>query len=269
MRIGSLVIYPIKSCRGVEVNVAEVTRYGLRDDRRWMLTDPRGRFLSQRTAPALARIATAIVDDALLLAVDGDPARSLRLPRELRDGPRRSVEVWRSRVEAIAHAEGSSFVSQFLGRPAELVYLPDDVERAVEAPYAEPNDVVSFADAFPFLLASVASLRDLNTRLGAPVTMRRFRPNLVVEGARPFDEDAWVRLRIGELTFRAPKPCARCVVVDLDPETGARASDVLGVLATFRKRDGGVHFGVNLIADGVGTLCVGDEIEVTERSDGT
>jgi uncharacterized protein len=174
---------------------------------------------------------------------------------------RRDVQVWSSRVAALVHDAGSAWLSDALGRRCQLVYMPDDVERAVNPLRGRPGDVVSFADGYPFLLIGQGSLDDLNGRMSAPLPMIRFRPNLVVEGAAAFAEDGWPRVRIGAVTFRNVKPCDRCVMTTVDPETGNKGAEPLRTLATYRAWGGAVWFGVNLIAENTGTLRVGDAVE--------
>ncbi|HQN40865.1 MAG TPA: MOSC domain-containing protein, partial [Pseudomonadales bacterium] len=142
--------------------------------------------------------------------------------------------------------------------------LPDSSRRPVDPRYATASDQVSFADGFPLLLIGAASLDELNSRLDQPVSMRRFRPNLVVSGGAAFAEDGWRRLRIGTITFRVAKPCARCAIPGIDPDSGQTTAEPLRTLARFRRRDGVIYFGQNLLHDGPGTLTVGDPVELLE-----
>ena len=143
--------------------------------------------------------------------------------------------------------------------------MPADTIRPVNPAYGRPGDHVSFADGYPALLASEASLADLNSRLAAPVPMNRFRPNLVVDGTEAFAEDGWSRIRIGEVVFRVVKPCDRCVVTTIDQKTGKAGKEPLRTLSRYRKKDGKVYFAQNLIPDAPGTLRRGDPVEVLER----
>jgi uncharacterized protein YcbX len=174
------------------------------------------------------------------------------------------VRVFHDRVQACElDGEAGAFFSRALGRPARLVYMPDDTLRAVHRDYAEPHDVVSFADGFPYLLASESSLEALNTRLAQRVPMNRFRPNLVVSGAEAFAEDRWTRIRIGAVPFEVRKPCTRCAIITTDQERGERAGkEPLAVLADFHGWQGKAAFAQNLLCRGTGTLRVGDEVEV-------
>ncbi len=226
--------------------------------------DGAGTFASQRTLPELARVTTAIEGDALRLDAPGMPP--LRVPLELPGGARRDVVVWKSTCAALsAGPEAAGWLGAYLGAPHELVYMPDSTERAVDADYGRAGDVVSFADAFPVLIASTSSLDDLNAKLGSPVPMNRFRPSVVVRGAPAWDEDTWRVVAVGGATMRVVKTCGRCTVITVDQDTGQRGAEPLRTLATFRTQQGSVNFAVNAIPDGELTLRVGDAIEIVER----
>ncbi len=247
MRLQQIVRYPIKSCRGTDVPRARVGARGLEHDRRWMVVDAAGRFVTQRTAPRLAQVDVALEGDRL--RVSHPTQADLVLPALLHDGPRAAVEVWGSPVEACVDREGSAWMSALLGDPLRLVCMPDDAKRPVDPAYGRDGDIVSFADGFPLLLTSESSLDDLSRRAGMPLEMSRFRPNLVVAGAPAWAEDGWPELEVGPLRFRAPKPCARCVITTLDPRTGEAGKEPLRTLASFRRREGGVMFGINLVPE--------------------
>jgi uncharacterized protein YcbX len=258
IRLSALFVYPVKACRGIRVERAEVAERGFACDRRWMITDDSGTFVTQREVPRLALVRTEI--GAASLRLDAPGAGEVEIPLADPEGKRCRVRVWRHEGAAVAHAEGSAFFSRFLGAPHRLVYMPDDVRRAVNPEHARPGDVVSFADGYPFLLASQSSLADLNARLARPIEIERFRPNLVIAGAPPYAEDDFTRLEIGGVRFRAAKRCDRCAVTTVDPRTGERGPEPLATLATFRKQAGKVWFGVNLVHEGRGTVRVGDEV---------
>jgi len=260
--LSSLWVFPVKSCRGVRVDAAEVGPGGLRFDRRWMVVDAGGRFVTQREEPRMVLLQCALEGpDIVVRAPD---ASAIRLPELLSTGPRVPVRVWGDDVSAIEHDDGSRFFTQALGRPVRLVCMPEASLRPVDPKRARPGDAVSFADGYPMLLASEESLASLNALLEAPVTMERFRPNLVVRGvSHAHAEDEWPTFRIGEVSFRGLKPCARCVVTTVDPETAARGKEPLRALAKQRAREGEVFFGMNVVHDRVGgRLRVGDAVEV-------
>jgi uncharacterized protein YcbX len=253
--------YPIKSCRGEALAAAALSPKGLPHDREWMVVDERGLFVTQRTEGRLARVVPTLTASALV--VDAPDARTLVVPLE--PGPRtttRTVTVWRDTLEAFDEGpEAAAWFSALLGQPCRLVRQRPDCAR--QAGRKAPGAPVSFADAYPLLVTSEASLADLNTRLAAPVPMRAFRPNLVLSGAAPWAEDGWRSLAVAEARLEAVKPCARCVIPSLDPDTGRPAHDgLLRVLNALRPGPDGPLFGVNLAVSTVGEVAVGDEVAV-------
>jgi uncharacterized protein YcbX len=258
--VSALYVYPIKSCRGVRVAEWPVVERGFEADRRWMIVNAAGTFVTQREVPRLALVTTALDGESLRIAASG--LRSLVVPRNYDSGKTRTVRVWNDQSLACTHSEGSVWFSQFLGAPHELVYMPDAQRRQVNPARAQPGDIVSFADGYPFLLISEASLADLNRRLSEPVPMERFRPNIVVSGSEPFAEDEFSRVRLGDISFRGVKRCDRCSVTTVDLETGERSKEPLRTLATFRLQDSKVWFGMNLIHDDRGLLRVGDRVQL-------
>jgi uncharacterized protein len=256
VKLSGLFIYPIKACAGVALERAAVVERGLDADRRYMIVDRNGRFVTQRELPQLCLVQTSL--DGERLAISAPGVGSISLPRTLDDGERIQFRVWNSQGSALRHAEGSRWFSELLRDEMQLVYMPDFERRAVNPARARPGDLVSFADAYPFLLISEESLADLNARLDEPLEMRRFRPNLVISGAEPYAEDHMTSLRIGSVSFRGVKRCDRCSVTTVNPETGERGKEPLRTLAQYRLEDGKVWFGMNLIHDDQGQLAVGD-----------
>jgi uncharacterized protein YcbX len=261
VRISGLFVYPVKGCRGIAVAEAAVTERGLANDRRWMVVDRQGRFVSQRTHPRLALVAVETGEDHLKVCGLGAPALTVRLDKN--HGRRRTVGIWDDAVEAVSEgAEAAGWFSRFLNLECDLVYMPEGTRRQVDPARSRRGDVVGFADAFPFLLLSEGSLTELNRRLSCPVPMDRFRPNIVVDGCSPHAEDGWRSVHAGGVTFRVAKPCARCVVTTVDQATGERGEEPLRTLATYRERDGKILFGQNLVHDGLGCLRLGDRCDV-------
>lgn len=262
LTLSTLTRYPLKSARGESLQQAWTDRFGLAGDRRWMLVDGQGQFLSQRQLPALCRLeALPSADDGeLLLSWRG---QSMAVPRPAADAGALEVTIWSDRVRARpAAAQASTWLSERLGQAVRLVYLPDSARRAVDPDLAPSGDLVSFADGFPLLLIGQSSLDDLNRRLPTPVPMDRFRPNLVIAGAMPFEEDRWRRLRVGDATLSLVKPCSRCVIPSIDQHTAERDPAINRVLAGYRRRDGVIYFGVNaLVSPGV-LLQSGDPVEI-------
>jgi len=266
MHLSSLYRFPLKSAAGESLQRCASDSLGLLGDRRWMVVAAgTGRFLTQRILPRMALLqAHWQGDTALKLAAPGMPELLVRVPD---DKTMRCVQVWSANpVVPDAGETAAAWLSDFLGQACRLVYLPEDDGIQVDLDYARLGERTAFSDGFPFLLIGQASLDDLARRVGRPLEMLRFRPNLVVSGAEPYAEDGWKRIRIGQLTFRVVKPCSRCVIPTLDPATGERAPDrePLNTLLSYRKGPGGVFFGQNLIAEGRGELEVGMPVEPLE-----
>ncbi|MEE9492194.1 MAG: MOSC domain-containing protein [Gammaproteobacteria bacterium] len=263
MQVTEINIYPVKSTRSIALQHCDVEMRGLQYDRRWMLVDGDNRFVTARQQPMLATVETAITDNALTIRAEGRDA--LMLPLQPESIKQMEVTVWRSVVNSVAIDErADEWFSDFLGQSVRLVMMPDTVNREVDQDYGQSGDHVSFADGFPLLLISAASLDDLNTRLNAPVSMRRFRPNIVVSGCDPYAEDSWKEIRINGVVFVGVKACSRCIFTTIDPATGIKSPDQepLRTLATYRKQKGGVFFGQNLIPRKTGVIHVGDEVIV-------
>lgn len=262
--LSELNLYPIKSAAGIPLQTAQVERRGLRGDRRWLVTDPQGMFQTQRSLPKMALISVAVENETLYLEAPGMPPLKVEPPLETSSVMQ--VEVWGDECKAIsASAVAHEWMSQYLGIDCRVVYMPEDSIRLVDQEYAtDPTDHVSFADGFPFLLISQASLDDLNQRLESPLPMNRFRPNFVVTGCTSFAEDTWKRIRIGTMEFHLVKPCSRCIVTTVNQQTADRGQEPLRTLAQYRMRDGKISFGQNLISVGEGQISVGDEVEVLE-----
>lgn len=268
--IRDLYVYPLKSGAGIRLDAVTLDGMGFSGDRRWMVVDEAGTFLSQRTLPRMALVRPAGTGSPLVLDAPGMPPLSIAIPAA---GSRVEVTVWNDRCEAIeCSPDASAWMRSFLGVACRLVYSPDDMDRRVDPTYAQAGDSVGFADGFPLLLIGQASLDDLNTRLVAnrqmTVPMERFRPNVVVQGGAPYSEDEWEHLTVGPATVRLDvvKPCARCATVVVDQSTGARGHEPLKTLAEYRRRNGSVYFGQNVIHRSGGTIKVGDPVEVHRRS---
>jgi len=268
--VAGLYIYPVKGCRGIALQRSDVTRAGFALDRRWMVVGEDGKFLSQRSHPRLCLIQSRIESGRFLLTRSGgEGAQELQLPFAWTEGPEAAVQVWRDPVCGIAFEPGSQFFSEFLGEKATLVYMPDKSLRGTNPQHSSPGDVVSFADAYPLLAVSLASLDELNQRLpeaSEALPMERFRPNLVLQGTTPFEEDVFASARVDNVTFRRARLCERCVVTTIDQDTALAGREPLRTLARFRKWDGAVWFGSNWIPDGEGQLEVGSTLEVLERA---
>jgi uncharacterized protein len=263
MYLSGLYVYPIKSAGGIPLEAWDVDERGLRYDRRWMLVDEAGRFMSQRRFPRMALIRVRIEPDHLVVDAPGMP--SLDVPFQPQDARLRLARVWEDLVEvSTVGSDAERWFGEFLNMRCELVYLPDLSVRPVDPAYGESEDQVGLADGFPFLLISEASLDDLNARLEHPLPMHRFRPNLVISGCEPFAEDSWNLVRSGQITFRVVKPCARCAITTVDQGTAVTSKEPLRTLARFRRAGNKVLFGQNLIHDDTGTLRTGDTVEIVQ-----
>ena len=263
LRLAALFVHPVKSCAGIAVARARVMPDGLEHDRRWMLVDGAGKMVSQRQYPEMALLRTSLEDGIVVRRAD---LPSLMLPFTFEDGPRIDIAIWKHRGPAVRHDAGSRWFSTALGHEVQLVCLPPSIVRPLTPEYATRGETVSFADEFPFLVASASSIADVGARAEMPLDVRRFRPNLVIAGASPWAEDDWRVLRVGAITFRLLKPCARCTIPSVDPDSGTTGKEPLRTLATFRKRGKKVYFGINAVADNVGELAVGDVVTVEEAA---
>jgi uncharacterized protein YcbX len=262
--LSGLYVYPIKSCAGISLQRSDLNATGLRHDRRWMLVDETGEFMSQRTHPRMALISVRFAPERMIVsAPDMD---ELEVPLYPQTGESIDVCVWGDTNRgALVSEEADRWFGEYLEFPCRLVHKPDDDPRLVDSSFAESGDQVGFADGFAFLLISEASLQDLNSRLEEPLPTNRFRPNFVVRGCGPYAEDGWSQLRIGSVPFRVAEPCPRCAITTVDQETGVRGKEPLRTLAAYRKSDGEVFFGRNLIQDALGTVQLGDPVEIMPR----
>lgn len=259
--VSGLFVYPIKGARGIEVSSARVAPLGFEHDRRFLLADPRGNFITQREHPTLALVQTAIEGETLVvIAPKQEP---LRVPLRPTGPCDRTAQVFGTRSRAIFVGQTpADYFSTYLGTPLELVFMPENEGREVDPDFAKNGERVSFADGFPFLLTTEESLSDLNARLANSVPMNRFRPNIVVRGTPPWSEDSWTTLTTRDMVFHSVKPCGRCQVTTIDQETGIRGKDPLATLATFRSRANKVYFGWNLFVKGDGEMRTGDRMNL-------
>jgi uncharacterized protein len=262
-KLSGIYIYPIKSLGGISLQHAKVQERGLENDRRWMLVDEKGRFLTQRQHAQMALLQVALIDDGLLVTHKQDLLEPLIIPFAEKAGSPVTVTIWDDTCVAM---EVNAFISEWftkaLGMPARLVYMPENSRRNVDENYALNNEVVSFADGYPILLIGQSSLDDLNSRLQETIPMDRFRPNLVFTGGDAFAEDQWENFEIQDLHFRVAKPCARCVLTTIDQETGIKSKEPLKTLSEYRLVNNKVLFGQNILYKGSGEVQVGDYIHV-------
>lgn len=269
MRLASVHTYPVKGCHRLDHDAARVEPWGLAGDRHWMIVDEHGVGVTQRRHPVLATLRPVLRPGGLVLRGPGRPDLDVPEPTGVTPVPARTFRHRTFDVDALpAGPAADAWLTAVLDRPVRLVRLARPTRHIpVGDRRYDPGDQVSFADAYPLLLAVTASLDTLNGWLAeagaAPVPMTRFRPNVVVAGVPAWAEDGWSgrTLRIGAVTFRAASGCDRCAVTTVDQETGVRGGqEPLRTLARHRRLDGAVPFGLNLVPVGTGTIAVGDPV---------
>ncbi|NOX95947.1 MAG: MOSC domain-containing protein [Alphaproteobacteria bacterium] len=276
MQVHSLHLYPIKGVRAVDMEGAHVGLRGLAQDRRWVITDADGQFLTQRECSDLARLSVTLIPDGLRLCMD-DAGEVVEVKVPTNEN-RSTITVWNDQINAHeAHESAAMWLSSVLARPVRLFFMDEKAIRNTSDRWV-PVTPVSFADGYPLLIVTSASLDALNSEIemngGDAVPMARFRPNIVIDGADPWAEDNWLRIRIGDVEIDLVKPCDRCVVTTKDQRTGAAmGKEPLKTLAKFRKSAhpdlSGVLFGWNAAARNEGGIKIGDRIEIVEpRTDG-
>ena len=259
--LSAITLYPVKSLAGISVTSWPVTKTGLQYDRKWMLIDQDAQFLSQRKLPGMALIKTALTGNHLILSASGMEDLSLSLTPA--DGDIINSTIWRDQCDARSVSrEADQWLSHFLNLDCRLVYQDDEMIRQVDPNYGRHTDIVAFSDGFPFLIISEDSLVSLNREMQLNLPMIRFRPNLVISGCPAYAEDSWREISIGTIDFRLPKPCSRCAIPTIDPETAQTGKEPLRTLNRIRKWQNNVYFGQNALHNQCGTLTVGDTVLV-------
>jgi uncharacterized protein len=255
LQISQINIYPIKSLDGYSPISAMVEARGLEHDRRWMVVDADGQFFTQRFYPKMALLRATVLENYLVIEEKNNLNNSISVSIETM-GAEKKVRVWDDTVMArLVSEEIDVFLSNFLETPCHLVKMPETSVRSVEEPYNTGDDEVSFADGYPFLIIGEASITDLNERLTIPLNvseqpligMRRFRTNFVFSGGQPYEEETWSRFDIGKVAFQGVKPCGRCVMTTLDPDTGLGGKEPLATLASYRMKGKKIPFGQNVL----------------------
>ncbi|TDE13313.1 MOSC domain-containing protein [Dyadobacter psychrotolerans] len=266
MILSEIWIYPVKSLGGIRLKESEVKEKGLKYDRRWMVVDEAGIFLTQRLVTKMAFIDVEMTSEGLRL-IQRTNQEYIIVPFEPVSAEEMNVKVWDDYVTAVTVCdEVDEWLSRQLERKVRLVFMPSWSERKADPKYATDDENVSFADGFPFLIISQGSLDFLNKKLAETVEMKRFRPNLVVDGVPPHAEDNWKKIQIGDLDFEIVKPCARCVLTTINPITGVKGHEPLKTLATYRRQEKKIMFGQDVVAKTFGTIREGDQlVVVTEK----
>jgi len=259
--LSGIFIYPIKSLGGISLNEAEIEERGLKLDRRWMLIDHEGTFVSQRKYHSLALLQVNILGETVKIIHKNDTLAPIEFTIGEQCGPPITVTIW---DDLSSGMEVSTTVSQwfsaYLNMEVRLVEMPMDERRQVDPRYALHEEIVSFADGYPCLLIGQSSLDGLNAQLEQPVPMDRFRPNLVFTGGEPHTEDTFGSFDLSGVSFSAVKPCARCVLVTVDQQLGTKSAEPLKTLAGYRTRNNKIMFGQNLVHSGTGTIRIGDPL---------
>ena len=267
LHLSALYRFPLKSGKGESLPQARLDKLGLEGDRRWMLVDEAsGRFLTQRADPKMSQLSALWnATGGLTLSAQGFEALDVAVPDP--DTDLRGVTIWRDTLRVPDAGDAAAdWLSRFVEKPVRLVHVPLPRARTTEAGYGRDDDQVAFADGYPLLLIGQASLDDISHKVGRPLDMLRFRPNLVIEGSEAFAEDGWKRIRIGDVEFRVVKSCSRCILTTVDPHTGVRDEqrEPLATLMTYRKQENGTMFGQNLVNEGNGVLEVGMPVTILE-----
>lgn len=259
--VQDIFIYPIKSLGGIRIAEAVVEEKGFQHDRRWMLIDEEGVFVSQREYPQLALFSVDLRETELIVYQRKDLENLIQIPFDEATGPELMVTIWDDQVLAkVVHPLVSQWFSKILGFEVNLVVMPENSHRKVDPRYAVNGESVSFSDGMPYLLIGQESLNDLNSRLENPVPMDRFRPNIVCAGGTSFLEDSLRKIKIGEVEFQIVKPCARCVMTTVDQASGEKGKEPLKTLSSYRTINSKVYFGQNMVALQSGKIKIGDNI---------
>jgi uncharacterized protein len=260
-------IYPIKSLGGIRLKRAKVQEKGLEYDRRWMLVDEQGMFMTQRVLPQMALFKLSMNNDKLIITKRDPRINPDTISLSVNATPKGKsmpVMIWNDEVIAIEVDPAlSSWFSGQLDFNCRLVSFPEKNPRPVDPEYKVNNENVSLADAYPFMILGESTLADLNTRLKEPVPMDRFRPNFVFKGGDPYEEDTWRDFKIGENRFVGVKPCGRCALTTVNQDTAEKGIEPLLTLSTYRKQNNKVNFGQNLVAVDHSEVFEGDVITLS------
>lgn len=262
LTLTEIYIYPIKSLGGISLDSSFAGNRGLKHDRRYLLVDENGMFLTQRDIPQMALLKLSFTENGFKVLNIGDNS-FITIPLESEGIEKVDVKIWDDVCSSLrVDNKLDDWFSDILKIKCSLVYMPDEEQRMVEKKYLDENHIVSFADAYPYLIIGQSSLDDLNSRLENPLPMNRFRPNLVFSGGNSYEEDNWKSFKIGEVHLKAVKPCARCMITTTDQQTAERNKEPLKTLSEYRKINGKVMFGMNVVCIKQGIVKIGDKIEL-------
>jgi len=264
MKISDIIHYPVKSLAGNPLPFSEVYERGLKEDRRFMLINDKNVFVSQRNFPQLSQIEVGISENDLVLRDRrSNQVIRHRLEFELQ---KTEVTIWNDKTSAhlFLYKELDEWISTKIGSSLRFAYMDESDHRTIDPKYGKEGELVSFADGFPILICNTSSLKALNEDLSTPIKMDHFRPNIIIEHNQAWEEDKWKKIKIGNVILRTPKSCARCKVINIDPESGEQNSEVLHALSKKRMYDGKVYFGVNAIVEETGSIKRNDQVEILE-----
>ena len=265
MKVTRLTIYPIKSSTGFRSNRFELTKFGLYLDRNWALIDPKGKVITGRQNTQMLAFYSEVFSDHLMVTYNG--RASIKIPFNSHQGQSIHVQIFSSIGYGLEVSEEiNAWFSEKINQECKLViFAPNENRHIQEKHGGQSGEVVKFADMNPILLISEASLEDLNSKLDIPVSMRNFRPNIVIDGCSAFEEDTWQKIRIGECEFRIAQQCERCVFTTINPDTleSSKTGEPLKTLSKYRRtQSGGVAFGVHMIPEKLGTININDTVEI-------
>jgi len=266
--ISHLYIYPIKSLGAISLQKVVMEKEGLRGDRRFMLVDAHGKFITQRTRPELTRFVLSETVGGFLVK-DVVSGLAKELPWFPLLGSHLQVEIWEDHLPAREVLDGwADWFSKALAESVSLVQLTEDSPREMKAKYqTDLTKNTSFADSLPLLVVGSASYQALEDRMEQEVDRLRFRPNIIVSSKEPFIEDSWAEIQVGEVRLSGAKPCARCPLVNVDPYSGESDKKTLKTLASFRTLNNKVYFGQQFVPISLGEIQVGDEVQVIRTQD--
>ena len=265
LRLTEINIYPVKSLGGISVLSSNAEQRGLQYDRRWMIVNEQNIFITQRENPQMAMIGTRLDESGFELYHKHFPENKIFIPLSISFGTPIKVRVWEDDCDALHwNEEADNWLSTTLNMACKLVYMPDTSNRFVDKKFANNNEIVNFSDGYPFLIIGEESLKDLNSKLESPVPMNRFRPNFVFAGGNSFEEDEWTKFKIGDVIFKAVKPCGRCVITTINQEDATQNKEPLKTLSKYRTSKNKVLFGQNLLTEKGGKISVGDKLILEE-----
>lgn len=260
LTVSELNIYPIKSARGCSLKSMQLNLMGPECDRRWMVVDKNNAFVTQRKVRQMCLINVDQLTNGIRLSVEGMRACTIEQPVAT---DLFTSSVWGTEVQGLdCGDEVAAWLTEFLSKDCRLIYMPDDYKRAVDTEFAKQKELVGFADGFPLLIATQASLEDFNDKLGYKVGMDRFRPNIVISGNSAYAEDQWQTIAIGDIELALVKPCARCIMPSINPATASKEMAVNQTLQTHRRRGNDTFFGQNALYNRLGTIRVGDGVRI-------